>query len=176
MAGSVEAHLLILERGFSREERERILDIFPDRTVSIVSPVVIYDTSHIISAYIHAGRLIARGRSRTRDPALEVIRSLTGSKQLGESLRIASPVKGDEKALVTVAPDEWPREYDPMDPPGVKFSNPPDTPDGIGSLDYGSIKMELGGERALRILGITPGESDNENRMKVLEKVALTDI
>lgn len=177
MVGNISVHLLTLDEGFDRGKMEGILNIFPkDRIVSIISPRAVYDWFHLIAAYVHAGRNISSGRSRTRDPALEVLRSLSGSRQLGEGLKIASPSRGEKRIIVSLAPKDWPRMYDPRDPPGIDHPFIGETPQGMGSVGLEDIDPQLGGLEALRILGIPAAGDPEENRMRVLEKVALTDL
>lgn len=57
--------------------------------VQYMLPEAVHGEEHLASALLHALRAGAEGRSRTRDPALDVLRFLTGERQIRSAIRMA---------------------------------------------------------------------------------------
>ncbi len=137
----------------------------------------VHGPNHLASAFMHAARAILTGRSRARDPSMEVLRWLSGSHQLVEGLKRSSPGPGTDFILICKAPDDWPKEGDGSVLPTIRVIE--GGPAGIKGLAVITTVPDAnvwGGQKASRLLGGGFNGSEEQLEMALMELVAFTDL
>jgi len=137
----------------------------------------VHGPSHLSSAFMHAARAILSGRSRARDPSMEVLRWLSGSHQLVEGLKKASPGPNSRSILICTAPDDWPMEGDGSVLPLIKVvEGGPVGITGLVPIPSGSDVQVWGGMKASKLLEVGSDGTEEQLEMALLELVAFTDL
>ena len=159
--------------GDAREWIEVLKSTFEEEMIVVIaSAETVFGPSQASSAFYHAMKAIDKGSSRARDSSIEVLRWLTGSRQVQEALETSkSGGKGSPVLVMTFSPhkfvDDLPEvrvcKWDGGLIPGLEAAIP-ETDD------------VWGGRRASTILGLDRDLSDEEMELAVLEKVAATDL
>ncbi len=128
----------------------------------------IHGQRHLLSAVSHALRSISRGENRARIPSIEIIRWLSGSRQVSSALELTAPVNAGTVLLAVIVGE------------GVAFDNIPDPEIGkwsgcnISGLEPLDIKDTIfGGRSVIDKYGLT----DNDDlELQILEMVAMSDL
>lgn len=130
---------------------------------------------HLRSSIMQAARSIVEGRSRARDRNMEVLRYLSGSRQVGEGVKWSGPGTDTEFIIAISLPEDWPSEEDARELPDIV------TCQGIGLADPRMAPMEgvslgsiWGGTGSKKFLMIAEG-SDDERHLAILERTAMAD-
>jgi hypothetical protein len=147
-----------------------------DRAQVVMDRDSVFGPSHLASAFMHAARSLLAGRSRARDPSMEVLRWLSGSHQLVEGLERASPGPDTEHILICTAPKGWPKVGDGSVLPAVEvIGGGPKDIKGLEPVPEGSM-VPWGGAKAARLLGGEFKGNEMDLEMAILELVAFTDL
>ncbi|MCU0799625.1 MAG: hypothetical protein MUC62_08140 [Candidatus Thermoplasmatota archaeon] len=143
----------------------------------IIDRDTVHGPSHLASAFMHAARAILSGRSRARDPSMEVLRWLSGSHQLVEGLKRASPGPDSHLILICTAPHNWPMEGDGSFLPLIKVvEGGPFGIKGLVPVSPGPDVQVWGGRKASKLLYRSFNGSEEQLEMALLELVAFTDL
>lgn len=180
MSGTVKVHLLRVEGGFGLEFIDSIIGSFPEGSViALIDRDSIYDSRHLGSSFMHAARALTSGEGRARDQSLEVIRWLTGSRQVGKAIEMAGP-RGDNVFIAAAAPEGWPEAGDADGIPDIELAEPGSVVFSSDWIIYVDPEIEgglYGGNRALERLGIDVNDDvPHSGSMGVLELVACTNL
>jgi tRNA threonylcarbamoyladenosine modification (KEOPS) complex Cgi121 subunit len=138
----------------------------------VTSADCVFGPSHVSSAFFHALKAIENKRPRARDPSIEVLRWLTGSRQVQGALDVSRiKGKGSRMLLMTALKCSMCES-----PPRVileRWEGP-----GIEGLEMIEPEDEniWGGPEAGSCLGLGDYAEDGRLELAVLEKVASTDL
>lgn len=139
-----------------------------DITIVIANARSVHGPEHLSFAIHHAFRAISRGNNRARDGSIEVLRWLSGSRQVSKALEATSPpCPGGGLIIALIGPDI-------VVPPGIELKIwDGDRIKGLDPLDPESRPV-WGGDSVKEVYGIEG--SGDELRMAVLEMVAMCDL
>ncbi len=167
----ITVHPFTVESGNLRSWLDQLDDMIDeDSLIVITSSDPVYGPSHVSSAFHHAFRAIGNGTARAKDPSIEVLRWLTGSRQVSRALKI-SEMKEDSTLLVMITK--------PTDSDGLLEVNPDrwDNEEIQGLIPVDPEEKDIwGGSRSRSVLAIGPEVPERELELAVLEKVAFTDL
>ncbi len=90
-----------------------------DRTFVLLDGDSIFGPAHLAAGFMNAGRSIREGRCRAKQPSMEVLRFLGGSRQVSRGAKRVSPGKGAGSVLLAVAPSGWPAQEGPTPLPEI---------------------------------------------------------
>jgi tRNA threonylcarbamoyladenosine modification (KEOPS) complex Cgi121 subunit len=176
MPGPVEVFFFKVRGRMDRSGLRRMISLLPgDRVCVLIDRDSAVSEMHLRSAFMHAARSILAGRSRAKDPSMEVLRYVAGSRQVGEGVTIAGPNEGTEVLIIAMAPSGWPVNGD-GDPLTELIMGD------LSTIDHEEEMIEIvggidhwgGASAARRILGADPAGLDPE--LAVLERIALADL
>jgi hypothetical protein len=174
---SVLLHLFRIPNGYDRSMMDPIMNLFDaGRIVVLASRNSVFDEMHLSSAFMHAARSLIGGTARAREPSIEVLRWLSGSRQVNKALSISSPGKGEEYILAAVTLQEWPIGEDAVSPPMIIHTLPRSYPTFMQPVDPDSKTDWYGGTEVLSRMGLGSRSDPSEARKAILEAVALTDL
>lgn len=178
MDRNVSVQLLRLRKEWAETAVRGLLDsIGGDRVIVIIDRDMVFGPSHLSSGFMHAARAIVRGKSRARDPSIEVLRWLSGSHQLVDGTKRASPGKGTEHILICSAPEGWPKEEDGLAMPTIVREELFNIElDGCETVPEWTQIPLWGGKRSSKLLPYDFQGTEKELEMAILEMVAFTDL
>lgn len=169
MGSKIELAVYTTQEGFGPDLRDSVLDIFSTSCIPvIVSPFALFDEEHISIGAMHAARFIRRGTARARDPAMEVIRCLSGMHQISSALEMMSPHPGSMEFLVILLPDGWPDPEDGNGPLDICWiTNRTEVP---GAKEV--ALPALGGSSALERIGMRSTGDHATDKKALIEHLA----
>lgn len=143
-----------------------------DETIIVLAPEdLIHGVEHLSSAIEHARRSISSGRSRARDPSIEVLRYLTGQRQVSRAIEVTRMDDPGHLIFAILIPAA--ALYDCGNDSEVRIMSW--TGDPLPTL-WDDHAGTWGGEKVRSRLGISNRVKDIELREAVLEMVAMTDL
>jgi hypothetical protein len=176
MPHPIEIRFFKVRAKFDRTAMKCILSSLPPDMVHVlIDRGSAVSELHIRSAFMHAARSVLAGRCRARDPSMEVLRYVAGSRQVGEGVSLAGPSEASTVIVMASAPRGWPSEGDGSSLPEVRHLGPEAIMADPSYLEPMEGPDHWGGrEAAERVLSGEGSGPDPE--MAVLEKVAMADL
>ena len=148
-----------------------------DRTFVLLDGDSIFGPAHLAAGFMNAGRSIREGRCRAKQPSMEVLRFLGGSRQVSGGAKRVSPGKRAGRVLLAVAPSGWPAQEGPTPLPeiDVRDWDGPEVP-GLEGRVVDEPSEIWGGAKAARVFGLKAGISIEEMEAAIIEMVATADL
>jgi tRNA threonylcarbamoyladenosine modification (KEOPS) complex Cgi121 subunit len=171
----VRVYPFIVESGKMENWLESISDILQDDDIAVLATRdAVYNSTHVASAFLHASRAIDRNKARARDPSIEILRWLTGSRQVQRALDLSGSPKAGSVILLMVAEGSYFGNMSSNLPTVLeeKWNGP--GIEGLKTLDPESENV-FGGNNTAELLGIIVNDR-YDMELAVLEMVALTDL
>lgn len=144
-----------------------------DKKLVVIPTITVYSDTHLISAFRKAWRAVFRKENRAKDHSIEVLRWLTGSRQVSTTLDLLK-VELPQRYLVA----SMPVGFGSVDPEGIEVfveRHILRVEEGAG-LETIEGEIIWGKDQVRTVYSDLADIEDDELEWAVLEKVALTDI
>ncbi len=147
-----------------------------DHVFVLTSSSFILGPNHIASAFYHASKAWINSTARAKDPSIEVLRWLTGSKQVRRALEVSAHGEtGSYMLLMTMPNDAFHNRSSPSLPEVVVEMWEGPRIEGLEPLGPDD-PMVWGGPDIRKVLEIEESVEEEFIELAVLEKVASIDL